>query len=80
MAVPVMGNDSPTSLKFSEKVKAALSDPNLVLEAMYGGWEDTNNPYYAWNARPRPQPTNGWQEPTRLDIHASSKQAANGDR
>ena len=25
-----------------------------------------------------PQPTNRWQKPTRLDIHASSKQAAKG--
>ena len=30
------------------------------------------------NRRPRPQPTNRWQKPTRLDIHASSKQAAKG--
>jgi hypothetical protein len=49
-AVVMVGNDSPDSLGFPDKVKWLLRDPNFMLDVMFAGWEKTKNPYYSWYA------------------------------
>jgi hypothetical protein len=49
-AVVMVGNDSPDSLGFADKVKWLFRDPNFMLDFMCAGWEKTKNPYYAWSA------------------------------
>jgi hypothetical protein len=50
VAVVMADKDGPRSPRFSEKFAAVIRNPNINLDAMYVGWEDNKNPYYAWSA------------------------------
>jgi len=50
VAVVMADKDGPRSSRLSDMFTAVVRDPNINLEAMYVGWEDTKNPYYAWSA------------------------------
>ena len=46
----MVGKDDTQSLKFFDEFMALTSDPDFLLDGYIGCWEETKNPYYAWEA------------------------------
>jgi hypothetical protein len=50
MAVVMVDEGGPVLSTFSQKVIRLLRDPDFMLDATFSRWDETKNPYYAWEA------------------------------